>query len=283
MLMQVKDSFFTTISFKRLWVAVFLITTINPVLAQGDLLIYPKRVVFEGRKSIEKLTLSNTGKDTAVYNVSFVEYKMNEKGEMKIISESEDGLNFASSHVRFFPRKVTLAPNEGQTIKVQLRNAQSLNDGEYRSHLYFRAEEEQGALGETTKAKDSAISVQLKAVFGISIPCIVRKGTNTTKVSISNLKLIQLDNLNVALQFNLNREGNMSAYGDFSINYIAPNSKVYEVSSMKGVGVYTPGNLRTLIIKLKKPENISFDGGAFKVVFTENESKKILTEANLSL
>lgn len=283
MLVQVKDSFFKTILFKRLWVVVFIITTINPVLAQGDLLIYPKRVVFEGRKSIEKLTLSNTGKDTAVYNVSFVEYKMNEKGEMKIISEPEDGINFASSHVRIYPRKVTLAPFEGQTIKVQLRNSQNLNDGEYRSHLYFRAEEDQGALGETTKAKDSAISVQLKAVFGISIPCIVRKGTNTTKVNISNLKLIQLDNLDDALQLNLNRQGNMSAYGDFSINYIAPNSKVYEVASMKGVGVYTPGNFRTLIIKLKKPENISFDGGAFKVVFTENESKKILTEANLTL
>lgn len=278
-----KDSFFYTHVFRCLLVFVFLIAFVSPIVAQGDLLIYPKRVVFEGRTNIEKLTLANTGKDTAVYNISFVEYKMNEAGELEIISEAEEGLNFASSNVRFFPRKVTLAPNEAQTVKVQLRRSSTLDEGEYRSHLYFRAEEDKGALGETSKVKDSTIAVKLKAVFGISIPCIVRKGTNTTTVSISDLQLLQLDNQEAALQFNLNRSGNMSAYGDFTINYTAANNTIYEVAKMKGVGVYTPGNLRVIKIKLNKPETINFAGGYFNVIFTKNESKEILTEANLTL
>lgn len=278
-----KDSFYTTSMFKYLFFVVFLFSSASSLVAQGDLLIYPKRVVFEGRKSIEKLTLSNTGKDTAVYTISFLEYKMNKKGQMKIISEPEEGLNFASSHVRFFPRKVTLAPNEGQTVKVQLRNAQGLNEGEYRSHLYFRAEEKKAPLGETKKAKDSVISVKLKPIFGISIPCIVRKGENTTTVAISDIELIALDNNAYGMQFHLNRTGNMSAYGDVTINYITPANKVYEVAKMKGVGLYTPGNLRIVKIKLEESEVINFEGGEFKVIFTENESKKILAEANLTL
>jgi hypothetical protein len=83
--------------------------------------------------------------------------------------------------------------------------------------------------------------------------------------------------------FNLNRSGNMSAYGDFTINYTTTNNVVYQVAQVKGVGVYTPGNLRIMKIKLDKPATINFDGGFFNVIFTENESKTVLTEANLKL
>lgn len=278
-----KDSFYITSMVKYLLMILFLFSLIPSAFAQGDLLIYPKRLVFEGRKNIHKLTLANTGKDTAVYNISFVEYKMTSTGQMKKITEAEEGLNFASSNVRFFPRKVTLAPNESQIVKVQLRNAKGLADGEYRSHLYFRAAEKKAPLGETAKTKDSTIAVKLKPIFGISIPCIVRKGVNTTTVSISDIQLIALENNSYGMQFHLNRNGNMSAYGDIAINYITPTNKVYEVAKMKGVGVYTPGNLRIVKIKLEEPEAVNFEGGTFNVVFTENESKKILTEANLSL
>lgn len=277
-----KFSFYTQV-FRYILVIVFIITTINPIVAQGDLVIYPKRVVFEGKVKIKKLTLANIGKDTAVYNISFLEYKMDENGELKIISEAEEGLNFSSSNVRFFPRKVTLAPNESQKVKIQVRNTRSLNDGEYRSHLYFRAIEDKEPLGYTTKEKDTTISVKLKTVFGVSIPCIIKKGVSTTSVNITDLKLLQLDNYKNILQFNLNRLGNMSTYGDFTINYITPNNNVYLLAKTKGVGLYTPGNLRIIRMSLNKPKNLSFDKGTIQVVFTENESKKKLTEANLKL
>ncbi|PQJ76272.1 fimbrial biogenesis chaperone [Polaribacter glomeratus] len=278
-----KDSLYYIQVFKYLLFFVFISTVISPTAAQGNLLIYPKRLVFEGRNNIEKLILSNTGKDSAVYNISFIEYRMNETGDLKIISKAEAGLNSASSHVRFFPRKVILGPYESQKIKVQVRNTQSLEDGEYRSHLYFRAEEDEGALRKKSLTKKTTMSVKLKAVFGVSIPCILRKGINTTKVSISDLELIQLPKLENVLQFNLKRTGNMSAYGDFIIKYITPNNKVYEVAKMQGVGVYTPGNFRTLKVKLQKPDKLSFNKGAFKIIFTANESKKILAEARLML
>jgi hypothetical protein len=278
-----KDSSNITSMLKYLCIIIFLFSIQPSLFAQGDLLIYPKRLVFEGRKSIQKLTLANTGKDTAVYNISFVEYKMNENGQLKIISKAEEGLQFASSNVRFYPRKVTLAPNESQIVKVQLRGSQSLKDGEYRSHLYFRAEEKKAPLGEISKSKDSIIAVKLKPIFGISIPCIVRKGENTTNVSISDMQLIEIENNSYGMQFHLNRTGNMSAYGDVTINYTSPANEVYEVAKTKGIGIYTPGNLRIVKIKLKTQENINFNGGTFNITFTKNESKKILAEATLTL
>jgi len=276
MLEQVKGPSFIISSFKHILVVFFLIATINTVFAQGDLLVNPKRIVFEGRKNIKKLLLANTGKDTAVYKISFIEYKMDENGEMIIISEAEQGQRFASSHVRVYPRKVVLGPGEGQTVKVQLTNTQNLTEGEYRSHLHFRADKINKPLGLPGKEKDSAIFVKLEAVFGISIPCIIRKGENTTRISISDL---QFSKENDELQFNLNRKGNMSAYGDFTINYISTDNTSHEVARMKGVGVYVPGTVRKMSLHLQRPEGIHFSNGKFKVVYTVNESKKVIAEA----
>jgi len=42
------------------------------VSAQGNLLVAPIRVVFEGAKQKEDLNLTNIGQDTAVYLISFI-------------------------------------------------------------------------------------------------------------------------------------------------------------------------------------------------------------------
>jgi hypothetical protein len=279
-----KSWFYDTQLFKLMVFFILLFVFEGPLLAQGNLMIYPKRVVFDGRKKVEKLVLANTGKDTAVYNISFLEYKMNENGELKSITEQEEAIRFASPYLRVFPRMVKLPPGEAQTVKVQLYNTQGLTDGEYRSHLYFRAEKNNIPLGQTEKTKDSTISVKLQPIFGISIACIIRRGDNNTTVSVTNMQFEQSnEGEDELLSFRIHRSGNMSAYGDFIVNYITPDKKAYEVAKMKGVGVYTPGDFRNMKIKLNKPENVNFSGGLLKVIFTQNESKKEPIEAELKL
>src|SRR4249920_2293167 len=67
------------------------------IFAQGNLLIFPKRVVFEGGKKTEVITLSNTGKDTAKYSISFVQIRMNEDGSFENISQPDSGQMFADT------------------------------------------------------------------------------------------------------------------------------------------------------------------------------------------
>ena len=43
-------------------------------MAQGGLLITPRRLVFDGKKKTEQINLANTGNDTASYVVSYVQY-----------------------------------------------------------------------------------------------------------------------------------------------------------------------------------------------------------------
>lgn len=277
------DSVIKLKQFRCIYLFLFLISTASTLFAQGNLLIFPKRVVFDGKKKVEKLVLSNTGKDTAVYSISFLEYKMSDNGDLKIISEPQEGLRFASTNVRVFPRKVTLAPNEAQTVKVELTNIHNLKDGESRSHLYFRAEEEKTPLGEIAQKKDSTISVNLKAIVGVSIPCIVRIGDNVANVTISDLKYSVENEKDDVLRFKLNRIGTISTYGDLIINYIDSNNKVYEVAKMNGIGIYTPNLFRYMAHKLNKINNVNFKSGTFKVLYLQNDSKKVLSEAELKL
>ncbi len=260
-------------------IAVFM-CFINSTSAQGDLLIFPKRVVFDGKKKVEKLILSNTGKDSAVYNISFIQRKMTEFGRLEAISEPDSGQYFATPYLRVYPRRVTLAPNETQTVKVQVINANNIEDGEYRSHLYFRPEKNNKPLGQQRKAVDSTrVSVKLEAIFGISIPTIIKKGKSNTVTSISELNYTNENSSGYFLNFSLNRSGNMSTYGDISIFYISSDNTSYKVGKVSGVAVYTPGTIRKVKMQLQKPEGVNFSNGKFKVVYTVNGSKKVIAEA----
>jgi hypothetical protein len=123
--------------------------------------------------------------------------------------------------------------------------------------------------------------VKLEAVFGISIATIIKKGTSNTITTISNLFYEKDQELNHFINFNLNRTGNMSTYGDIYINYVSLNNKIVEVAKVKGVAVYTPGKVRKVKIQLKTPIGITFTSGSFKVVYTANESKEILADTEL--
>lgn len=258
--------------------------SVNNALAQGDLLVFPKRLVFEGRSKTEQINLANTGKETSTYNVSFVEFRMNEAGGFEEIKEPDLGQQFATPFLRVYPRQVTLAPNESQTVKVQLVNTGELEVGEYRSHLYFRAVKNTKPLGQEKMEGDTnALSVKIETVFGVSIATIIRKGDSDTAVTISALEYENKEDLGTFLHFNINRIGNMSAYGDITISYMSTQDKWYEVGKIKGIGVYTPGTLRKNKILLQKPAGVNFNGGKFKVVYTSNEGTELIAEKELDL
>ena len=107
--------------------------------APGDLLISPVRVVLEGRQRSAELTLVNRGEETMTYRVEFENRRMLEDGRFESALEAREGELFADSMIRYAPRRITLEPGSPQTIRVLLRKPSDLAEGEYRSHLLFRA------------------------------------------------------------------------------------------------------------------------------------------------
>lgn len=244
-------------------------------IAQGNLLITPRRVVFEGNLKTQELNLANTGKDTARYNVSIVQYRMKEDGSFEEISEPDPGQNFADKYIRFFPRSVTLAPNEAQVVKMQLTKTNLLTPGEYRSHVYFRAVPVERALGEEEKKPDSTgISVRLVPIFGITIPVIIRVGESNTKVSLSDLETEAVNDTLTHFRMTFNRTGNMSVYGDIKVNYYSTEGKATEVGVVKGIAVYTPNQKRRFQMDLKQPAGVDFHKGKLEVIYSTQSDTK---------
>lgn len=242
--------------------------------AQGNLLITPRRVVFEGTKRTQDLNLANTGIDSAKYNVSIVNYKMLEDGSFMEITEAEAGQNFSDKFLRFFPRTVTLAPNEAQVVKMQLIKTNELKPGEYRSHVYFRAVPKETALGSTPVMDTTAIGVKLVPIFGITIPVIIRVGESTTKVSLSDMKMETVNDTIPRLQFAFNRKGNMSVYGDIKVEYVSPQSGVTTVGVVRGIAVYTPGEIRRFQMDLEKNAKVDYHKGSLKITYTSQSDTK---------
>lgn len=242
--------------------------------AQGDLFINPKRIVFEGQKRSQEISLANTGKDTARYMVSFIQIRMKNDGNFEQIEQPDSGQHFADKYLRIFPRSVTLAPKETQTVKIQIYQKEQLTAGEYRSHLYFRAVPSENLPAADTKKADSRnVSVRLTPVFGISIPVIVRIGEDHTSVSLTDARLIKDEHTVSVLSLRLNRTGLMSVYGDVTVEYVPPSGKTIKAGALKGVSVYTPNLLRDIKIPLDDHQE-NYHTGKLRISYTSTADGK---------
>lgn len=264
----------------------FFLTSSSAVFSQGDLLITPRRVVFEGQKRSMDLNLANTGKDSATYAISLVQIRMKEDGSFENITEPDPGQLFADQYVRFFPRSVTLGPNEAQTVKIQLVRTNQLAPGEYRSHFYFRAVPKPKALGTQEAPKDSnTISVVLTPVFGITIPVIIRVGESDTKLTISDLvvKPATDNEFNASMVFN--RTGNFSIYGDLAVYHISPAGKETKVGIANGIAIYTPNLKRKFQFNLDMNKGVDYHSGKIRAIFSAPSDVKPerYAEAEVSL
>jgi len=256
----------------------------NVCMAQGDLLITPRRVVFEGSKRSINLNLANTGKDTATYAISLIQIRMKEDGGFETITDPDPGQLFADRFIRFFPRSVTLGPNEAQAVKLQLIRTNELEPGEYRSHLYFRSIPKITPLGEGPETRDTTtISVMLTPVFGITIPAIIRVGESTAKVSISDLNFEMISDSIPVLGLVFNRSGNMSFFGDLTVDHISTQGKITRVGIANGVAVYTPNTIRRFQFNLNKIEGLDFRLGTLRIIYSAPSDVKPLRYAEAEM
>jgi hypothetical protein len=278
-----KAGFFTLI--KAAFIGLLILNNIE-ISAQGNLLITPRRVVFEGNKRSFDINLANTGLDTADYAISVVQIRMKEDGGFETITEPDPGQQFADRYFRFFPRQVNLGPKESQVVKLQLIRNNELKPGEYRSHIYFRAVPKAKPLGEIEQPKDTtAFSVQLTPIFGITIPVIIRVGPSDMKVTLSDLAFDPAGETGPVIKLTFNRSGNMSVYGDVAVDHHSPQGKITRIGIASGVAVYTPNPVRKFILSLTIPAGVDIKSGKLKVTYSAPSDVKPekYTEAEMTL
>lgn len=255
----------------------------EPALSQGNILTLPRRVVFEGNKRTQELTVANTGRDTSKYVVSVVQLRMKEDGSVEEITEPDSGQLFADKYFRFFPRTVTLPPGQSQVIKMQLNKTANLAPGEYRSHIYFRAIKDEAPLGELGARDSTAVTISLVPVFGITIPAIIRVGNLTSDVTITDTQTEMTNDTTPRLRMVLNRKGGASVYGDIQVNHVAPDGTKTKAALVKGVAVYTPNTVRRFHCNLDTKAGINYKTGKLSITYSTADDVKAATIAETEL
>ncbi len=255
----------------------------------GDLLINPKRIVFEGRQRTAEVALVNKGTQTATYRISFQDMRMSEQGALQVIDSLGPDERSAESLLRFSPRQVVLGPGEAQVIRLLVRKPGDLPPGEYRSHLLLRAlpPEDAGTNIETVDRQDGEISVRITLIYGVSIPVIVRQGDLSAAVALSDLALNTSETTEgeTELFMRLDRSGDRSAYGDFGIEFTPDVGESVTVGQVRGVAVYTPNDFREVRIALNPPEGVALRNGRLNVTYRSQPESgaTLLAEAALEL
>jgi fimbrial chaperone protein len=212
---------------------------------QANLLVTPKRIVFDERDRTHQVVLINASNQTRSYRLEWVEQQQIDGGAFRLLKDEEtQDRKKASDIMRFSPRQVRLGPGERQIVKILARRSANMAPGEYRSHLLF------SALPPEIKASDETVDgmkIQLNVLVSYSIPVMLNVNYKTPQISVSDVQVNEQpekDNKFANIIVVLNKTGNYSTYGKVKAYFKADNQDSFkEVGLLNGVSIFSETNV----------------------------------------
>lgn len=245
----------------RLLTGALCFALVSGVLATGHeaqaLRVSMKRIVFEGPKRSDIITIMNNTAEEQTYRLGWRHYRMDETKSLVRIDDgaldsAAGNIKWADDMIRFAPRRVTVPPGGSQQVRVLLRRPRDLAPGEYRSHLWIVTEASAKAfVPDEEKAPEGQQSFRLSMLPALTLPVFVRHGDLQASASITEAKLSKTAK-GASVSFILNREGNRSLYGDMNI-ICTGSGEEYVAAQTRGIAVYTDVSRRILDFNFTYP------------------------------
>jgi hypothetical protein len=241
------------------------------------LLVAPTRIVLGPRERTGELTLVNRSAETITYRLTLVNRKMTENGELLDVPPDEPAPFAADRLIRYSPRRITLAPDETQKVRLLVRRPADLAEGEYRSHLLIQTEPRMQAVASPDGRQDPEardVSIGVKTSTALTLPVIVRHGETFVSLEMQDIAFIQPEHEgeNPRIRFLLQRQGNQSSYGDVTISLASSQGNGAEVIGLlRGVAVYTPNSSRFVEVPLALAGKTPSPGERLLVTYGSDE------------
>jgi len=224
----------------------------------------------------------NRGTAPATYSIAVIDRAMMPDGRIEAIDDANKNASEAAVAARvksardfviFTPRRVTLKPNESQTVRLRAIRPANLASGEYRTHLTVTAlpPEDVGLTAdEAVKPAPGQLAVRVVPVFSISIPLIVRQGAAEVRAALERPRYTlergpggQQNVAVVALE--LARLGASSVYGNIEVRR---GDEV--LGAVQGLAVYPEIARRAVQIPLSK---IPPSGTELSIVLVDDDTQ----------
>ncbi len=228
--------------------------------AAGGLVVTPQLVELDNKSRSKVLTLANRGKGTETYRISIINYRMDEKGNLHRTETPSEDEGFANGLFRYAPRQITLKPGKPQTVRILYRRPQNLEEGEYRSHLLFQQIPEAQAVSSKTTS-GSGLALEIKTIFGITIPVIVRHGQLQASGQLSNIQAAETKR-GKGISLRIAREGSQSLRGD-----LVALAGDEEIGRLNNVAVYLSTPHRDIIMPLYPEKSADTAGREIKIEY----------------
>lgn len=272
---------------------IFVSVFILPVMtAEAKVMVFPRRIIFEDNNRSATIRLINTGEEQITYRILFMQSRMTEDGNIERIAspeQREDRLDqmMAQDLIRYSPRQVTLPTGEIQLVRLQVNKPAGLEEGEYRSRLLFQEIPENIEFEGDDSANNGGFSIELRAIYGISIPIFVRHGELSADVEISDVQLSKNEatDLLPEIFLTINRSGSSSIYGNIEVKYIPNEGRTKILGRISGTALYTDVEERNLRLSLPGAQDIELNEGKIYISYSrpDEDGGGILAETELEL
>lgn len=220
----------------RLVVALLALTP-WPVVAQG-VVVAPHAVFIDHATRSGSITLYNPGEQPVEVSVSFgFGYPTTDSAgvvSLELSDTAPTGQPAVTGWLQAFPRRVTVARQQRQTIRILASPPAGLPDGEYWGRIIIGAK---GGAVPVVGVPDSGnitvgLTLEVRTVIGVSY----RKGTLTTGVTLGQVTAAA-DADSIAVRVPLTRTGTAAYLGTARVEVVdAKGAKVGEAE--RAVGVY---------------------------------------------
>lgn len=248
----------------------------------AEIMMLPTRIVMEKADRNSTVVIKNVGDATGNFTAELVDMKMLETGMVVPYEEGETPAFSAIPYVHISPRSMTLKPGESQNVRLLLRRPETMEPGEYRSHLKVRLVDDTSDVTNTS-GKDAVISIKTNLV--IVIPIIVRHGETQMTLGIDDPKIGRDNNGNPTVDMYITREGNRSSMGDISVTCNPPGGAPQVIKFFPGVSVYRPTGRRFISVPLDEtPKGVNLSQCKLGISYAaqQKEGGKLLAETQLN-
>jgi len=198
---------------RALWLAGMVAFASASLAAQG-VMVAPHAVFIDHSRGSGSVLLYNPGTEPVEVSIStiFGYPTTDSSGNIKLntLENPDSTVPSALAWVQAFPRRLTVAPKERQTVRLLARPPVGLGDGEYWLRLVIAAQA--GTVPITGVSDTTAIQVGLKLEVRTIIGVNYRKGAVMTGVALSNLRA-QVVGDSVITRAKLERHGNAAFIG----------------------------------------------------------------------